>query len=157
MIRGGYQVIDEPRPGLLSRFSVGPIWPLLSFMFCGYWFAVVWSLFNGHALGSPTRKQEFGVAISGLIALALIFFGLDAIWRNDLLIKEVFPYLFLLFPVTKIATMYWLLLLQSRTTDLFQHFGGKLINGLPIIVAGYFIGTQVNPWFRSTFLGFILV
>ena len=52
-----YQIIDEPKPGPLSKFTVNPLWPLLSTMLGGSVFSWIWFVFNSMCLNGPNKKK----------------------------------------------------------------------------------------------------
>jgi len=151
-----YNIIDEPNPGFCSRIAVNPIWPLLSVMTCGFWFSITWILTNGFALGSPTRKKEVGIAVVGVISLGLIYIGIVALHQSGILHKEAIPYVILLLPLVKLAILYRVMFMQSQTVELFEYFGGRLLNGIPIVAGSYFLGKYVDPWVSNSFFYSIL-
>ena len=70
-----YRIMDEPSPSSVARWAVKPFWPLLATMMAGTWLGAPWFVFNGFALGSPTRRREIVLALVALLgsaALALL-------------------------------------------------------------------------------------
>lgn len=138
-----YRIVDEPAPGRATHLVVDPLWPLLSFMLAGTWLSWPWFVLNGHAMGSPTRWRETVLVVAGAagtVALALLFAAaLQAGWlsRGDTW--------WALLGVTlwKMGVSYWVFVLQSRTFDLYTYFGGRVRNGLLVVLAAFFVRGQV--------------
>ena len=78
-----YTLADEPQPSGLQHLVVNPLWPLFGFMFGGAWLAFPWYVFNGFAMGSPTRKREAAVAGATLM-LAFSVFGMLSWFESDM-------------------------------------------------------------------------
>ena len=133
-----YRILDEPRPGGLARFAVDPLWPLFGMMFCGAWFAWLWFVFNGYAVGSPTKRKELLTAVVGFVGLVLLLVVIGNVialpgWRSGA------PYLGVIFACWKVGISYWLYLLQSRSFALYEYYGGVLRSGVVVIIAGYLL------------------
>lgn len=129
-----YRIIDEPTPGTLSKLSVNPVWPLLSFMLVGSWLAIPWFIFNGVAVGSPTIRREIAWCVAGLVVSAvfavvlLIYYD----FNNDA--TGQLKYLLLVLIVWKLAVMYVLYSLQSHTIELYEYYGGVTKNGVFLLI-----------------------
>ena len=67
MASDGYHIPDEPRPGGLVRWAVNPVWPFIAVMLGGAWLSWGWFLFNGAAIGSPSRARERLLVAVGLL------------------------------------------------------------------------------------------
>lgn len=138
-----YRLADEPSLQGLVRWAVDPLWPFFAIMFGGAFVSWPWFLVNAFAVGSPTRRREaITVAIGFLgsfVALAVLF-KLDGL---GLISARVVPYALLPILVWKLAITYWLYTLQARTFELFRHFGGSVRNGLPVLIAGFFLGPKL--------------
>ena len=69
MAEGAYRIIDEPAPSALSRLAVNPFWIVLVGMLLSRWqaLALLWFVFNGFALNSPTKLREIGWAAGALV------------------------------------------------------------------------------------------
>ena len=146
----GYQIMDEPLPGGMAQFAVQPFWPLIAVMFGGTWLSWPWFVFNGFAIGSPTRRREAVFAACGFVGSILLILGLDTLSRREILPAESGPYLFLVILVWKLGVSYWLYALQSRTFGLYEFYGGTVRNGLIVIVAAYFVRPLVlRPLFEA--------
>jgi hypothetical protein len=129
----GYQIADEPAPSTLARYAVNPLYPMLAWMFAGVWFAWPWFAFNSFAVGSPTRRAELAWLAAGLIVPPVV---------GSLLIAILPPaadaYINLLVVVLKLVVVYAVFLLQSRTIEMYEYYGGKLANGIwPMLIALY--------------------
>jgi hypothetical protein len=143
MRSAGYRIVDEPRPGGMARVAVDPLWPLFGYMFGGIWLSWLWFAVNSHALGSPTRKQELLLiagGIGGVGALAVLLgWSMQAGWlsRGDAW------WGLLAMTLWKLGVSYWLFAIQRRTFDLYEYFGGRVINGVWVVAAGYFLRPAV--------------
>jgi hypothetical protein len=135
----GYRIADEPLPSRLERFAVNPIWPLFAFMFGGALIGWAWTVLNGFALGSPTRRREAGVVAGGLLGIVVITLVIGYLAGTGVLPREKIPHALLVVVLWKLAISYWLFFMQSRTFELFQHFGGSVRNAFPIVVVAYFL------------------
>ncbi|MEC7522956.1 MAG: hypothetical protein VYE22_23975 [Myxococcota bacterium] len=134
-----YRLADEPEPTRLERFVVEPFWPLLALMLGGGWLAWPWFVFNGFALGSPTRRKEAwiaGGAFAGSVLYALAVVGMVA---GELISFQVARYLIIVMVVVKLAGAYWIHSLQGRTFPLFEHFGGVVRSGRVVVGVGFLI------------------
>lgn len=137
---GSYHIEDEPRPGGLEHLAVGPVWPFFALMFAGSWLAFPWFVFNGFAVGSPTRYRELALAIGGFAGSFLLAVGLVVLHGRGVLSEAGLPYFGVVLTVWKLGVGYVLHHLQSRTFHLYEHFGGQARNGLPIVFLGGFLG-----------------
>ena len=146
MIR--YQIADEPAPSKLARFAVNPVYPMLAAMLGGVWFAWPWFAFNGFAIGSPTRRVELAWLVGGLIVPPTIGWAVSVAYDNGLLASgvpanTVVPYLLLLVVVVKLVVVYAVFLLQSRTVEIYEYYGGKLASGVLPLVAAFYLGDKL--------------
>jgi hypothetical protein len=137
--RGGYRILDEPLPGALAGYVVSPIFPLLSLMLAGTWLAAPWFAFNALALGSPTARREIGLAVAMLAGAFLLVFGLLVANEQGLISAHAMAYGALIPIVWKLGFGYWLFMLQSRTFHLYEHFDGRVRNGLFVLLLGSFV------------------
>lgn len=156
MSAAGYELIDEPRPGSLSRLAVQPVWPLLAIMLGGAFVSWPWFVLNGFAVGSPTRRRELGWAIGGLLGsaslLVLIGVAAEAGWVGGL----GFRYLLIGVVVYKLYVTYLLYSLQTRSFGLFEHYGGETRSGLLPLIAAAFLRPRLLealPGFLQVLLG----
>ena len=139
-----YEIIDEPRPGALSRFTVNPFWPLLSSMVGGAFFGWMWFFLNGVALGSPTRRQELLITILGFLAYFVAMFSMIFLVQSDSIAWLSHDYTRILLVAIGLIPSYWLFLKQSVAFELYQYFGGVEFNGLPGLVLAFFVGTKMQ-------------
>ncbi|WP_308364894.1 MULTISPECIES: hypothetical protein [unclassified Microbulbifer] len=136
-----YQIIDEPKPGRLSRFTVDPMWPLFAFMFGGPFISWAWSLFNSFALGSPSRNREIIAVSLGLLGY---FAVLTAMMTSETL-RELGPvYIRLALVVVSLFACYYIYLKQSAACEIYQYFDGVLMNGIPGVILAYFVGSKLE-------------
>lgn len=146
-----YSLPDEPRPGALAHLTVQPIWPLFAMMFAGSGVSWIWFVFNGIAMGSPTRKREVGLAALGFAGAFGILLILGVTVREEWVSDRALIYLreFRLF--WKLGISYWLYTVQARTFGIYEYFGGPVRNGMIGVVAAYFVWRRlVLPWLDST-------
>ena len=139
----GYRIVDEPLPGRLERFAVNPLWPLLAFMFGGALIAWAWSILNAHALGSPTRRRETWIVVGGLAGIVAIAMAIAFLAVKGVVPREKVPHAMLLLVLWKLGISYWIFFLQSRTFELYQHFGGVVRNAFPVVLVAYFVRTAL--------------
>jgi hypothetical protein len=138
-----YRIIDEPSPSPMARFAVKPFWPLLATMMVGTWLAVPWFIFNGFALGSPTRRREALLAVVALVGatgLALLLLWLDqrvTLGRRDAQLA------LLSITAWKLGLFYVITLIQTRTLGIYLHFGGPVRNGALVLLAGFYLRAKV--------------
>ncbi len=132
----GYRILDEPSPTTLGHLVVQPLWPLFSLMFAGIWLAFPWFCFNAVAMGCPNRKRTFifaAIGLVGKIAIILALVVAAGIFQWD---EFAIRYAMLVTTVWDLGIGYYLFVLQSRTFDLYTHFGGRVRNGLILVIAG---------------------
>lgn len=146
----GYQIVDEPSPGKLSRFTVDPMWPLFAFMFGGPFFSWAWSLFNGFALGSPSRGREIIAVCLGVLAYFAVLIGMAA---SGLLQQWGPAYVRITLVVVSLASCYYIYLKQSVACEIYQYFDGTLMNGIPGVILAYFVGDKFQQLVVTQVLG----
>lgn len=134
-----YVIPDEPLPGRLERWVVDPLWPLLAQMFGGSWLSLPWFVFNGIALGSATRRQEAALAAASLLGSAGLLALLYVLAERVALDRTALSLLLLPLLALKLAIAYALYLKQSRSFELWRHFGGVPRNAVIVIVASLFV------------------
>jgi hypothetical protein len=138
-----YQIADEPAPSTLARFAVNPLYPMLAAMLAGVWFAWPWFAFNSFAIGSPTRRAELAWLVVGLIVPPAIGSALILARGAELLPASAGPYIGLAVIVAKLVVVYAVFLLQSRTIEIYEYYGGKLVNGIWPLLAAFYVGDRL--------------
>lgn len=138
-----YQIADEPAPGNLARFAVNPVFPLLALMLGGVWLAWPWLAFNSIAVGSPTRRAELAWLVGGVLAFCVISVAILWSYAAGLISDTGVPYALLVLVVAKIAVGYAVYVLQSRTIEIYEYFGGVLKNGIWGVAAAFFVGDRL--------------
>lgn len=134
-----YRIADEPAPSGLSHLAVNPIWPLFAIMFGGAWLSWPWFVVNAWAMGSPSRRLEAGLAVLGFVGNVLITLLVLVLIGTGTLPEWTVPYLLILFSGWKLGISYWLFVRQGRTFGLFEYYGGKARNGLPVVAVGFLV------------------
>lgn len=129
-----YRIEDEPSPGALANAAVNPLWPLLGLMLGGFVVGVTWFIVNGIAVGSPTRVREIVVAAIGLAGATALAIGITVADSMGYLPGAASQYAILPLLLWKLGIGYLLYDTQGRTIEIFQHFGGVLRNGLPVVI-----------------------
>jgi hypothetical protein len=143
-----YTIPDEPAKTNLGHLVVRPGAPLLAAMLCGAWLAWPWFVFNAFAMGSPTRRKELamclaavaGTAALGMIALALIDAGIIES-KTEIRLAA------LVISTWKLGMAYWVMIVQSRTFNVYTYYGGRVRSGYYVLAAGY--------WIRPLLLGLV--
>ncbi|MBI2839115.1 MAG: hypothetical protein HYX75_12415 [Acidobacteria bacterium] len=134
-----YRLPDEPHPGSLAQLAVRPFWPLLGVMLGGAWLSWPWFVVNGFAVGSPTRKRELALAacgFAGTIALVTLILRVDQMYD---LSRATANFALLAITVWKLAISYSLFAHQSRSFGLYEYYGGKVKNGVAVVLVAFFL------------------
>ncbi len=139
-----YVIADEPAPSPFQHLVVNPIWPLFAIMFGGAWLSLPWFAFNGFAMGSPTRRKELLTVVS-TFSLAGVWYLLSIAYLDgtDGHGRAAVQCVLLGGTAIKLGGAYWLHILQSRTFDLFQYFGGKPKNGVIVVIAAFWLSDGI--------------
>lgn len=143
MTMRSYQIADEPTPSTLARFVVNPVLPLLAAMLGGVWIAWPWFALNAVAVGSPTRRAELAWLGLGLVAIAVLAVLLFAAVGSGTLPAGATSYALLAVVVVKLAIVYAVYLMQSRTIEIYEYYGGALNNGVWVLVAAFVLRGRV--------------
>lgn len=143
MAAATYRILDEPSPGALSRYAVNPFWPMLSTMMAGGWLGVPWFVFNAFALGSATKKGETVLAVGALLVPTACLLGFAVVGQALQLPGWIGPYVRIAFTVIKLAFAYVIWSKQERSRALFEHFGGSVRNGAPVLMAGVYLSSHM--------------
>lgn len=151
-----YVIPDEPRASGLSRWAVDPMWPMFGLMLGGLWLALPWFVFNGLALGTPTRMREWLTLAAGLIGAIVATLAVAHAARMGW-IEGVGIRLALLSVITvKLASGFAVYAMQSRSFELWQHFGGMARNGLLLVAAAFLVERQLFAAIDSVFMLLVL-
>ena len=157
MPANSYQIDEQQRTG---GFAVGPLWPLLALMFGGAWLAWPWSIVNAFALNSPTRKAEIIWAAAGLIG-SIALAAAVLLWANEAASDAAagvrLRYAMVGLTVWKLVCAYRIYLLQSRTLELYEFYGGQLRNALPVVFIAFFLRDVVLGAVPALFLRLALM
>lgn len=139
-----YRLPDEPRPGALAHLAVHPTWPLFGLMFGGAWLSWPWFVLNGFAVGSPTRRRELLVVLLGLAGTALLVAGVMFAGGSHVIeTRRAIRWAMLVPTGWKLAITYALYILQARTFEIHEHYGGVVRNGILVVVASTFVAPVV--------------
>lgn len=144
-----YRIEDEPRPGALQAIAVRPLWPLLGVMLGGTWLAWPWFVVNGIAVGSPTLWREISWVVGGLLGAAGLIVGIFTLAGAGVLPEAGLSYAVISLVVWKLLVSYRLYMLQARTFELYEYFGGTVKNGLMIAVAALFVEPRLLDLLRG--------
>jgi hypothetical protein len=128
-----YQIADEPAPGPLARFAVNPLFPFLSFLIGGLWIAWPWFAFNGIAVGSPTWRREWLWLGASVVVISGLLLVLAELILAEVLVAPWSRYAGLIVPLVKLTTLYAVFVLQSRTIEIYEYYGGVLRNGVLVL------------------------
>ena len=139
-----YRLPDEPLPSGLAKYAVDPLWPLLAFMLAGNGIGVVWFVFNSIAMGSPTRARELGYVATSLLGSVLLLLLLGMARSNQWLDASQLRYAALSIITLKIAMAYVLYLAQSRCFEIWEHYGGQVRNGRPVLVLSWLLAKNLH-------------
>jgi hypothetical protein len=138
-----YKIADEPTPSTLAKFAVNPLFPFLTVMLGGAWLGFAWFAVNSFAVGSPTRTKEIAWLLGGLGAAALLVAATTVALGSGVLETRHVAYAALVVLVAKLAAAYAVHILQSRTIEIYEYYGGVLRNGLPLAVVSFLVGPRL--------------
>ena len=134
-----YQIADEPAPSTFAKYAVNPLFPMLASMLAGVWFAWPWFAFNSFAVGSPTRRAELAWLAAGLFVPAGVGMALLMAREAGWLPQLSPPYVGVVVIVLKLVVVYAVFLLQSRTIEIYEYYGGTAQKAFYVLVAGSYI------------------
>lgn len=153
-----YRIPDEPAPSHLTRYAVNPLFPFLSFMFLGLWFAWPWFAFNAYAVGSPTRRLEVAWLGIGLVAIFILVSTILYLVGAGILPKGAIPYIGIPVIVAKIAVLYAVFVLQARTIEIYEYYGGELQKGAwKVLIFAYLAQRLVSRQVAEDSIPFLLI
>lgn len=160
---GAYRIADEPSPGALGRFAVNPFWPMLASMLAGAWVGVPWYALNALALGSATRRRELVWLLAGVLGAAAAVGAIFLAYYRGLVplasIRLVLRYGHVLVVAWRLTAAYAVFQLQESSFELHRHFGGRVVNGAPLVIlaavfpVSRYLGTDDVSYFLSLVLG----
>ena len=122
---------------------MNPFWPLLAQMLGGSWLALPWFVLNGVALGSPTQRREWLCAAASLLGSVALVFSIGRAVDAGTLEGMSLRLAMLSIVALKITVAYALFVMQSRSFELWQYFGGKARNGVLVLMAGFFVRAKL--------------
>jgi hypothetical protein len=132
---GNYAIVDEPSPSALTRVAVSPLWIFLGAIFGGAGIGLLWFALNSVAIGSASKKHEFAYVALGLLGTPVIYLLLGMLWERGVIGAGLEPYLHLVTTIFQLLVVYQVHLIQSRSFQLFELFGGVVRNGVLVVVA----------------------
>lgn len=154
-----YRIPDEPRPGGLAEYAVNPFWPFLAMMLGGSWAGLPWFVINGSAIGSATFRREATIAaLTPVLSIAYAFVALTLLDLLGLPDRAV-AYAVVLLSALKLGAGYYLYVLQHRSFGLFEHFGGRVRQGMVVAIAAAVLRAFVvgAAFEASVWLGVVVV
>jgi hypothetical protein len=139
-----YDLPDEPRPGLLKRAVVDPMWPLIAFMVAGPWLSWPWFVVNAHAVGSRTKWRETFLMAGGFVVSAVLLLTLIAVFDMPRFANNTTALRLSALGVLvwKLGVTYWLFVLQAPSVSLFRYYRGATWTQAPVVLVGGFLVTQ---------------
>ena len=152
-----YRIADEPTPGPLAVVATSPLWPFVAMMLAGVWLSWTWFAVNSFAVGSPSRRKEMIWIIAGLAVSALMAYAILASAERGIIANEHIKYAVLVVTVWQLGVSYVLFMLQNRTIEIYEYFGGVLRNGLIFLVLAAFIGRPMVVAKLPAFLKLVLI
>ena len=116
-----YQIIDEPRPGLLDRIAMNPMLPFFAAMLLWPWGFLAFVL-NSLALNGPSKWVEILLAIGAVaLGVGLGVAGVVAI-SQGLLPEATLPYLRVVIIAASMLLGYRVYISQAETFELRAYF-----------------------------------
>ena len=91
-----YRVIDEPRPGPLSRFALPPLLVFMAGTFFLPWGYLLLAA-NAVTLGGPRRNREIAFSLAPILLYYLSLALTAVAVRADILARGAAPYVFVAF------------------------------------------------------------
>jgi hypothetical protein len=136
-----YQIADEPAAGdRRGYFVFRPDAPLLGAMLCGSWLAFPWFAVNALALGSPTARREVTLAAFALAIKVALAFTIYALVDAGVIESRLALRLALLgLSACKFGMAYALSIIQARTFEVYEYYGGAVQRTFIVIVAARYV------------------
>ena len=152
-----YRIADEPAPGSLAVVATSPLWPFIAVMLGGVWLSWTWFAVNSFAVGSPSRRREIIWIVAGLAVSALMAFAILAGAGRGMIAGEHVKYALLVITVWQLGVSYVLFMLQTRTIEIYEYFGGVLRSGLVFLLLAAFIVRPMVVAKLPAFLKMVLI
>ncbi len=131
-----YQIRDEPEGGAQRGLIVEPFWALLAVMLAGAWLGAALFAINAWFLRGPNWQRELALCVALLVGAPLIHMLVGGAFNAGVIPEVGLKYAYLCVVLWKLSIAYWIFFLQQTGFDLYQYFGGKPQNGLPIVALG---------------------
>ncbi|MCJ8268543.1 MAG: hypothetical protein MJK04_03985 [Psychrosphaera sp.] len=139
-----YQIIDEPKPGPLSKFTVNPLWPLLSTMLGGSVFSWIWFVFNSMCLNGPNKIKELLTILVGFFAFVGVYhFGVN-LFNQGVFGDINVQYFFLFGTCVQLVFSYAVFMLQSDGFEVYQYYGGTVATPLFGLFLALMFGSKLQ-------------
>lgn len=132
----GYHIPDEPIGGETRGWIIEPFWPLLATMLAGAWLGAALFAINAWFLRGPHWQRELALAAAMLLGAAALHVIATGAGESGLIPQAAVKYALLSVIAWKLGLAYWLYFLQQNGFALYEYFGGKAQNGLPIVIIG---------------------
>jgi hypothetical protein len=115
-------------------------------------------LFNGWALGSPTRLREAFVVGVGLVGSVVLFIASLLVVQQLDLPPAVFPYVVTTLLIWKLGITYLLAETQGRGFGVYQYYGGTVRNGILVAIpVAFLLRPKIEALLGSSILGLVLL
>ena len=131
-----YRIPDEPIGGETRGWIIEPFWPLLATMLAGAWLGAALFAVNAWFLRGPHWQREIALCAAMLIGAGALQVLAAGAGEAGLISQGAVEYALLSVIAWKLCTAYWLFFLQQNGFALYQYFGGKVQNGLPVVLIG---------------------
>jgi hypothetical protein len=111
-------------------------------MLAGAWLGMALFAVNAWTLRGPHWRRELLLCVATFAGAALLFYAI--IWADSagLLPRVGVKYAALSLVAWKLLLGYWLFISQETSFELYKYFGGKVLNGLPIVIVGALLASR---------------
>lgn len=148
-----YQIIDEPKPGVWSRFTVDPMWPLFGFMLGGSIFSWLWYAFNSFALNGPNRNKELLTILVAFTVFFAVYIGADRLFQLGFFETINKQYFVLFSTCVQLVFCYTLFMFQKDGFDVYEYFGGSVFTPFPGLILAFMFGSKLQVAVLTLILG----
>lgn len=131
-----YRIQDEPLATHPRGLVIDPFWALLAVMLGGAALGAALFAINAFFLRGPTWRRELELCVGMLAGAGILGYCLLQAQSAGMLPPGSAKYAMLVVVAWKLAVTYWIYYLQQTGFALFEYFGGKAQNGLPIVLIG---------------------